>query len=152
MLEARFPQENLLVLLQEGMREDARRTAARISRFMSLPDDLELREGLRSERRSLSRVGIKLLSGFNAALVRRPSFGGEPPTLRVPLPLFRNVVKAVRALDYDALARVSPDAASLLTPERSNRILIHFREDNLRLQSHLGRSLVELGYFPRETT
>jgi hypothetical protein len=64
----------------------------------------------------------------------------------VPLFVFRNVVRAVRACDYYALARISPKSSAVMTADRSRRILAHFREDNLRLQEYFGRDLAALGY------
>ncbi len=149
-LEERFPPPNLLFLLQEAMREDTLGTAARISRFIGLRDDLRLRDGLRSERRSLSHAGMQLLAWLNKFMVKRPSFGGAPPTTRVPLFVFLNVVRAVRAADYYLLARIAPKAAAVLTKERSREILDHFRDDNIALQDYFGRDLGTLGYFALE--
>jgi hypothetical protein len=146
MLEQRFPCDHILVLLQEAMREDTSKTASKISEFMGLHDTLKLRDGLRSERRSLSAAGMRLLASINGHIVRRPSFGGAPPATRVPLFVFRNVVRAVRACDYYALAKISPKASAVMTADRSRRILAHFREDNLRLQEYFGRDLAALGY------
>lgn len=149
-LENRFPRSNLLVLLQEAMREDTPRMTAEICSFMGLKDDLRLREGLKRERRSLSYAAMKLLAWINRLLVRRPSFGGAPPTTRVPLIVFRNVVRAIRALDYFLVARVSPPSSRVLSPVRSRAILGHFREDNLALQEYFRRDLTALGYLSRE--
>jgi len=146
MLEQRFPRDHILVLLQEAMREDASTTASTIAEFIGLHDTLKLRDGLRSERRSLSAAGMRLLASINGRIIRRPSFGGAPPATRVPLFVFRNVVRAVRACDYYALARISPKSSAVMTADRSRRILAHFREDNLRLQEYFGRDLAALGY------
>lgn len=145
-LEDRFPRDQLLVLMQEVMREDTSATVARILRFMGLNEKTPLRDGLRSERRSLSLTGMKLLANLNRHLVRRASIGGEPPETRVPLPVFRNVVRAVRALDYYAIGHISRKSYAVMTERRSRRILAQFRADNLALQDYFGRDLSALGY------
>lgn len=146
-LEARFPKPNLLVLLQEEMRADTSGVAAGISRFLGLPHPLALRKGMLSERQSLSYAGMKLLRAINRLLVRRSSVAGAPPDTVVPAFLYRNVSRAVRGFDYYLLARFSPKASRVLTDDDRKRILDHFRQDNERLQAHLGRSLERLGYF-----
>lgn len=145
-LEQRFPADQLLVLLQESMREDTAATVSRILAFMGLDEGAPIKDSLRSERRSLSNGGMKLLASLNRLMVIRPSVGGEPPTTRVPTAFFRNVVRGVRALDYYALGRVSPSAAVLMKEARAAEVLDHFREDNLALQEYFGRDLSELGY------
>ncbi len=149
-LEDRFPRANLLILLQEAMRGDTRRTAADISRFLGLRDDLQLQEGLRSERRSLSLAGMTLLAWMNKLTVTRPSFGGAPPTTRIPLSMFQNLVRAVRALDYYVLAHISPSSSKVLTADRAREILDYFRKDNLALQDYFGLDLAPLGYLAEE--
>jgi len=145
-LEDRFPKRNLLLLLQEEMRQDTLGSAAIISRFIGLEDRLELQSGLKSERRSLSYRGMRLLAALNRHLVSRSSVGGEAPTTRIPQRLYLNMVRVIRALDYYLLRRFSPASGKVLGPERNRSILSHFRADNLRLQSHLGRDLTRLGY------
>jgi hypothetical protein len=145
-LEERFARSQLLVLMQEAMRENTAETVSRILRFVGLDDQGPLRDGLRSERRSLSLGGMRLLAGLNRHMVRRASIGGAPPDTRVPLALFRNVVRGVRALDYYALGRVSPNASAVMSAARSRRVLAQFREDNLALQEYFGRDLSRLGY------
>ena len=146
-LEERFPRENLLILLQEAMREDTTGTAAVISSFLALDEKLVLAKGLRSERRSLSFAGMGLLRCLNSLLVATPSVGGAPPTTRIPLFIYQNVVRMVRATDFYLLSRFSSDPSKILTSERRDAILAHFRTDNLKLQDYFGRSLRELGYF-----
>jgi len=145
-LEKRFPRAQLLILLQEAMREDTVQTMSRILRFVGVNDNVELREGLRSERRSLSLAGMNVLAALNRPMVARPSIGGEPPETRVPLKLFRNVVRAVRALDYYGLSHLSPKSSSVMPATRSRQILAAFRDDNLALQDYFGRDLSRLGY------
>lgn len=147
LLEERFPRSQLLVLLQEAMRGDMEQTATVLARFMELEGDLVLKRGLRAERRSLSLLGMRLLRWLNRQLVRRPSFGDAPPDTRVPLGAFRHAVRLVRALDYLVFSRFSAPSSLNLTEERRNAILEHFRDDNLRLQRHLGRELGSFGYF-----
>ncbi len=146
-LEARFPKPNLLVLLQEEMRADTTAVAAGISRFLGLPHPLALRKGMLSERQSLSYAGMKVLRTINRLLVRRSSVAGAPPDTHVPAFLYRNISRVVRGIDYYLLAPFSPKASRVLTGDDRHRILAHFRQDNERLQSHLGRSLDGLGYF-----
>jgi hypothetical protein len=146
-LEDRFPRSNLLLLLQETMREDAERTAKTISQFMGLRTTLVPERGLRAERRSLSRGGMVLLRWLNSRMVKRPSMASAPPETHLPVSIHRNVVRLVRALDYYVLGHISPGASSLLTESRRDTILGHFRDDNLMLQSYLGRDLAPLGYF-----
>jgi len=150
-LEERFPRSNLLILLQEAMREDTRRTAITISQFIGLGDILTLTRGLRAERRSLSLAGMQLLRWLNKYLIRRPSMGGAPPISRVPMFVFRNVVRLVRGIDYFGLGRVSRGAASVLEAEHRKGILAHFHDDNLRLQDYFARELRSLGYFSAES-
>jgi hypothetical protein len=145
-LEQRFPADRLLVLLQESMRENTAATVSRILQFMGLDDKAQTRDGLRSERRSLSYRGMQILAGLNRLMVNRPSYGGGPPDTRVPLAVFRNVVRAVRAADYYALSRVSSGPSVLMTEARARQILDHFREDNLALQDYFRRDLYKLGY------
>lgn len=147
LLEERFPPENLLILLQEAMREDTAGTASVISTFLLLDDKLVLTKGLRSERRSLSFAGMELLRFLNSYLVLKPSVGGAPPTTRVPLYIYQNVVRLVRATDFYFLSRFSPGSSRVLRSKRRDEILAHFRSDNLKLQEYFGRSLHELGYF-----
>jgi hypothetical protein len=148
LLEERFPRSQLLVLLQEAMRGDTAKTAAVLARFMKLDGELVLKRGLLAERRSLSIAGMSLLRSLNRYLVRRPSFGDVPPDTRIPLGAFRLAVRFVRALDYFVLSRLFASSSTILDRERRNAILEHFRDDNLRLQSRMGRELVSLGYFP----
>jgi len=145
-LEERFARAQLLVLMQETMRENTAQTVSQILRFMELNEKVALRVGLRGERRSLSLKGMHLLAGLNRPLVRRASFGGESPDTRVPLAVFRNVVRGVRALDYYALRHMSPNSSDVMPAARSRRILAAFREDNLALQDYFGRDLTALGY------
>jgi len=146
-LEKRFQRANLLILIQEAMREDTKQTASTLSRFLALDDELALKTGLRSERRSLSFAGMTFLCFLNKRLVVRPSIGGAPPTTRVPLFVYQNVGRVVRALDYYLLTHFSPGSSKVLTEKRRNAILAHFRADNLKLQEYFGRSLREMGYF-----
>jgi hypothetical protein len=145
-LEDRFPRQNLLILLQEAMRENAQQTAATISRFIGLTEDLKLIVGLRSERRSLSLAGLRLLARLNRLMVKRPGFGGAPPTTRVPLIVFRNAVRIVRAVDYYVLGRLSASASALMTSNVAQRIMDEFRADNIELQKYFGRDLGAFGY------
>lgn len=145
-LEERFPRENLLVLLQEAMREDTEQTTSAISRFLSLGEPLQLKKGLRSERQSLSFAGMKMLRRLNVHLVRRPSVGSKPPTTRVPLFIYQNVVRAVRAIDFYLLSHFSPGPSEVLTETRRSAIQAHFKNDNLKLQEYFGRDLGALGY------
>ena len=145
-LEARFPRENLLILMQEAMREDTPQTTATIGQFMSLGDGLVLKRGLRSERKSLSFAGIAILRWLNRRLVRRPSVGGAPPTTRVPQFVYQNVVRLVRALDYYLLSRFSPGPTRVLTEARRRTIQHQFRCDSLKLQQYFGRDLCMFGY------
>lgn len=145
-LEDRFPKAQLLVLTQEAMRENTAETVSTILRFMGLDESISLQDGLRAERRSLSFRGMKLLAGLNRRMVRHASVGGEPPETRVPLAVFRNVVRAVRLFDYHGLGRVSQGPSAVMTASRASRILAAFREDNLALQDYFGRDLAALGY------
>lgn len=145
-LESRFPRANVLVLLQEAMREDPDRTLAAISEFVGLERVHELKKGLRSERRSLSLAGMRILRFVNRLLVKRSSVGGEPPETRVLLPAYQFVVKVVRAIDFYVLGHLSRSSSCLLTDSRQNAILSHFRADNLRLQERFNFNLRELGY------
>ncbi len=145
-LERRFPKTNLLVMLQETMRERPQATEAAIAAVLGLPRLEAMRKGLRSERRSLSVAGMTLLRRLNRILVIRSSIGGATPETRIPPSIYRNIVRIVRALDYYILGKLSPDASSLLTGERRHAILSHFRQDNLLLQAYYGRDLAKLGY------
>jgi hypothetical protein len=145
-LEDRFPPEQLLVLLQESMRDDVGATSDRIAGFMGLRRGFEARDGLRSERRSLSLAGMRILAALNGRMVSVSSIGSQPPTTRVPQFVFRNVVRAVRALDYYLISRLSPKASAIMSHECRRRILQHFRDDNLALQEHLKLDLAKLGY------
>lgn len=145
-LEERLPKDQLLVLMQEAMREDTARTVSTILRFMGLDEVSRLEDGLRAERRSLSLGGMKLLASLNRGMVLRSSVGGEPPETRVPLGVFRNVVRGVRALDYYALGRFSDKSSAVMNNSLARRILAEFREDNLALQDYFGRKLAPLGY------
>jgi hypothetical protein len=147
LLEQRFPRSNVLVLLQEAMRGDTREAAITISKFIGLNDVLALKRGLRAERRSLSVAGMTVLRWVNRLFVRRPSFGDVPPVTRLPLFVFKNAVRLVRALDYFVLSRIAPPSSTLVTEERRRTILAHFHDDNLRLQNHFARELESLGYF-----
>jgi hypothetical protein len=146
MLERRFPRENLLIMLQEAMRERPEATDAAIASVLGLVRLEAMKKGLRSERRSLSVAGMFLLRRLNRILVIRSSIGGAVPETRIPTFIYRNVVRIVRALDYYVLSRLSADASSLLTGDRRHAILAHFRQDNLALQAHYGRDLSKLGY------
>jgi hypothetical protein len=145
-LESRFPRVNLLILLQEAMRENPARTVAVISDFLALDDYHEMKKGLRSERRSLSVAGMRILRLLNCMLVKRSSVGGEPPTTRVFLSAYQFVVNAVRAIDFYVLGHFSHNSSSLLTESRRRVILSHFRIDNMRLQEVLGLDVHALGY------
>jgi hypothetical protein len=145
-LENRFPRSNLLVLLQEAMREDPDRTATVITDFLTVDSLHEMKGGLRSERRSLSLAGMRVLRLLNRMLVKRSSVGGEPPTTRIPISIYQFVVKVLRAVDYYVLGRFSPGSSTLLTEDRRRAILAHFEVDNLRLQERLGMDLRALGY------
>jgi hypothetical protein len=151
-LESRFPRVNLLILLQESMREYPARTVDTISEFLALDDYHEMKKGLRSERRSLSVAGMRILRPINRLLVRRASVGGEPPTTRIPNFAYQFLVKAVRAIDFYVLGHFSPNSSSLLTESRRRAILRHFRVDNLRLQERLGLNVRKLGYLVDEET
>jgi hypothetical protein len=146
-LEDRFPKPHVLVLMQETMREDEARTVRLISDFIGLSETLTPERGLRAERRSLSRGGMALLRWLNRRMVKRPSMASAPPETHVPIYVYRNVVRLVRALDYLVLGRLSPGPSSLLSEARRNAILRHFHDDNLRLQDYFGRDLGRLGYF-----
>lgn len=148
-LEDRFPAEQLLVLLQETMRNDVRATTSRISEFMGLRRGFEIREGLRSERRSLSLAGMRLLASLNRPMVKVSSFGSEPPATRVPQFVFKNVVRAVRAGDYYFISRLSPNSSRVMSRACTARILEHFRDDNLELQEYFKLDLAKLGYLAR---
>lgn len=148
LFERRFSREQLLVLLQEEMREDTASTIERISRFCGLETPLVIRKGMLSERRSLSVIGMRLLAAINRVLVRRSSIGGAPPETRVPLAVYLTVVKCVRAADYYLLRRMSADAKSLLTDERVRDIQEAFASDNLEFQAHMAKDLVRWGYLP----
>ena len=128
------------------MREDEPRLTRTISRFAGLKDNLGRTKGLRSERRSLSFVGMSLLRWVNQKLVVKPGFGGGPPTTRLPYFVYRNIGRAVRALDYYVLARVSPASAHALTPALRHLLMAHFEEDNRKLQAYFGSDLVKYGY------
>lgn len=145
-LEKRFSRANVLVLLQESMRENPDRTLAVISEFVGLERVHELKKGLRSERRSLSVAGMRTLRFINRLLVKRSSVGGEPPETRVLLPAYQFVVKVVRAVDFYVLGHLSRSSSSLLTESRKKAILSHFRADNLRLQARFGVDARALGY------
>jgi hypothetical protein len=147
-LEQRFPREQLLVLLQEEMRDDTAATIERISRFCGLDSPLVMPKGMLSERRSLSVSGMRLLAAINRVLVRQSSIGGAPPQTRVPLVAYLTVVKSVRALDYYLLRHMSADAKSLLTKQRVKTIQEAFASDNLDFQAHLAKDLVRMGYLP----
>jgi len=145
-LESRFPRVNLLVLLQEAMRENSVRSVTVISDCLALDDFHEMKKGLRSERRSLSVAGMRILRPLNRLLVARSSVGGEPPTTRIPSSAYQFVVKVVRAIDFYFLGRFSHNSSSLLTAARRRAILSHFKADNMRLQERLGLNLRALGY------
>lgn len=147
LLEQRFPKANLLVLVQEAMREHSDQMATRISQFVAMEDTNDLPKGLRSERRSLSHLGMKTLRNLNRYMVVRPSHGGTAPVTRVPLAIFTNVVRLVRAIDFHLLRHVSPASSKVLTELRRRSILRHFEEDNLSLQAYFGVDLQRFGYF-----
>jgi len=151
-LESRFPRVNVLVLLQEAMREGPVRTVGVISKFLGLAEFHDMKKGLRSERRSLSVAGMRILRLLNRLLVKRSSVGGEPPTTRVFLSAYQFVVKAVRAADFYVLGHFSHNSSRLLTPSRKQAILSHFRADNTRLQERLGFDLRILGYLENDKT
>jgi hypothetical protein len=105
-----------------------------------------LKKGLRSERRSLSLAGLAILRLLNRLFVRQSSVGGEPPNTRIPLSVYRILVKAVRAIDFYVLGHLSHGSVELLTEPRRQAILAHFRDDNLKLQKYFGRELASFGY------
>lgn len=145
-LEERFPPDQLLVLMQEAMRDETAATVTQVLEFIGLDVAGHLQDGLRSERRSLSYAGMHLLAFLNRPLVRHSSFGGAPPDTRVPLSLFRNIVRGVRALDYYALGSLSPKSSAVMTDVLARRILAQFRDDNLALQDYFGMDLTRFGY------
>jgi hypothetical protein len=145
-LEERFPPDQILVLLQEHMRKGVHATSSRIAQFLGLQRGFKAPEGLRSERRSLSLAGMRLLAALNKPMVSVPSFASRPPTTRVPQFVFRNVVRGVRAADYYLLGRFAPRSSTVMSRELHLRVLDHFREDNLELQEYIGLDLAELGY------
>jgi hypothetical protein len=145
-LVRRFPKENLLVMMQEAMRERPQAADAAVASVLGLARLEPMRKGLRSERRSLSIAGMSLLRHLNRRLVIQSSIGGAVPETRVPPFIYRNIVRAVRALDYYLMSKLSTDASSLLTSDRRHAILAHFRQDNLALQAYYGRDLEKLGY------
>jgi hypothetical protein len=146
-LESRFPPDHLLVLLQEDMRRSPARTQAAIAGLLGLDRLAEAQKGLRSERRSLSRAGMRILRAINRLFVVRSSVGGAPPVTRIPLRLHQFLVKVVRGTDFYLLSRLSRGAETLLSDGRRREILARFREDNMRLQARLGVDLAGLGYF-----
>jgi hypothetical protein len=148
LLEQRFSREQLLVLLQEEMREDTASTIDRISRFCGLDTPLAMQKGMLSERRSLSVAGMRLLASINRVLVRQSCIGDAPPRTRIPLVAYLTVVNTVRALDYYLLRHMSADAKSLLTKERVREIQEAFASDNLDFQEHLAKDLARMGYLP----
>jgi hypothetical protein len=150
-LEARFPRENLLILMQEAMKADTEHVTSTIAQFIRLKDGLTLKKGLRTERRSLSYAGMHLLRRLNKHLVHHSSVGGTSPTTRIPLSIYQNIVRAVRALDFYVLSHISPPSTRVLTEELRNSILGHFREDNLKLQNYFQRDLRALGYLVDES-
>lgn len=145
-LEQRFPKKNLLVMMQEAMRENPEATDRAIADILTLERLEPMKKGLRSERRSLSAAGLWLLRHLNRMLVIRSSVGGEAPETRVPLFIYRNIVRVVRALDYYLLRPFSADASVVLTSDLRSEILAHFRDDNIALQGYYGRDLTSLGY------
>lgn len=145
-LQSRFPEEQLLVLLQEAMRQDEARTSTTISSFLGLDRLQDMKKGLQSERRSLSLAGMRTLRILNQAFVKRASIGSAPPTVRVPLSVYRFVVKVVRAIDFYILSHVSTEPSVLLTPGHRSAVLAHFREDNIRLREYFPADLRALGY------
>lgn len=151
-LEQRFPKSNFLVMMQEAMREHPAETDRAIAAILSLERLEPMKKGLRSERRSLSKAGLSLLRRLNSFLVIKSSIGGEPPETRIPLAIYRNVVRAVRAVDYYLLRSFSADASKLLTSDLRKAILAHFKNDNLALQAYYGRNLSTLGYLEKEST
>jgi Sulfotransferase domain len=146
MLRQRFPEAQLLILLQEAMREDSVRSLAMISEFLGLNGLEDMKKGLQSERRSLSLAGMWVLRIINQLIVKRSSVGSAPPTVRVPQPIYRFIVNVVRAIDFYLLAHVSPEPSVLLTESHRRAVLAHFRDDNIRLQETLRVDLRALGY------
>ncbi len=74
-LESRFPRDHLLVLVQEAMRRCPDRTQSSIAELLALEGLQEAKKGLRSERRSLSLAGMRILRAINHLLVERSSVG-----------------------------------------------------------------------------
>lgn len=151
-LEARFPRDNLLILMQEFMREDTRRATAAIAAFMALGDELAPASGLRSERKSLSLAGMSLLRKVNGCLVRCPSVAGAPPTTKLPVLFYENMVRIIRALDFYVLRYFANGSSQVMSTSRRKAIQRQFRNDNLMLQEYFGCDLVKLGYLEHGST
>ncbi|MCX6832731.1 MAG: hypothetical protein NT028_11495, partial [candidate division Zixibacteria bacterium] len=145
-LRSAYPDAQLHVIAQEQLLRHTAETERELFKFLALGDPIVIKKGFLSVRKSLSYSGMLLLRHVNRWLIQTPSIAGSPPKGRVPLFVYRNLVRVLRALDHIVLAQFSRGASVLLTAERRNSLLQCFRSDNLKLQQYLAVDLSKFGY------
>lgn len=141
-----FSKDNVLMLLQEELRQDEARFIEDLCSFLSVNVQPLQKKGLKSSRIGLSDLGLKTVRIFNHWVVIEQKLSFKQAKVKIPYSLYKSCLSAMRIIDYYLPKGIKGDKNRLLTHELGVRIRDEFRTDNARLAKLLGKDLSALGY------
>ena len=161
-----FSPQNVLVLLQEELSRNEPKVIKQIcdfldihipkpksptnrslNRYLSLePFRVVARSGSYSKNAGLSYNGLKAMRLWNRFVVEPEEAYYRKATAKLPYPLYKFGVRAIRVLDYYMPKRIKGNKKALLTIAISERVRKEFNDDNRQLERLLSRDLGPLGY------
>jgi len=142
-----FGKDNILVVLQERLRNRQDETLKALNKFLDLKKNNVHQGNILNQRKGLSLSALNLLRKFNKAFVIEKESISEPIKTIVPSFFYINlIIRGIRFFDFYLPKSWTKSKQSLLTNNLKNNLSEIFSDDNKKLETLFNIQLSKFGY------
>lgn len=135
-----FGKENTLILFFEEINSDRIGSIKKLSEFLNV-SLVPKESNILSRRKGLTKYGLRIIRFLNRFLVKNnENYKGVLET-RIPVFLYKNIIRFVRLIDY-----FLPKKKENISAKEREYIIGKFKEDNNQLSKYLSKEIKPLGY------
>lgn len=135
-----FGKENTLILFFEEINSDRIGSIKKLSEFLNV-SLVPKESNILSRRKGLTKYGLRIIRFLNRFLVKNnENYKGVLET-RIPVFLYKNIIRFVRLIDY-----FLPKKKENISAKEREYIIGKFKEDNHQLSEYLSKDIKPLGY------
>lgn len=135
-----FGKENTLILFFEEINSDRIGSIKKLSEFLNV-SLVPKESNILSRRKGLTKYGLRIIRFLNRFLVKNnENYKGVLET-RIPVFLYKNIIRFVRLIDY-----FLPKKKENISAKEREYIIEKFKEDNNQLSKYLSKEIKLLGY------